>query len=132
MGVFDRQIATAQRLIKKNGRVVYFKVETPGAPVDPAEPWILGPPTVSIHGVSVVFLPQGIQTARFMAAITGTDVVTGKDYGLMGAVNFDVEVNQHVYEDAAATVVLRTIRDFDLLSPNGQNILYTMQFEVAK
>ena len=131
MGVFDRQIATAQRLIRRNGRLVYFRVSTPGAPIDPNKPWILGDPTSVIHSVPMVLLPRDIRTERFMAALAGTDTVTGSDYGLMGAVPFTVEPNQHIYSDQAATNVLRTIRNFDLLAPNGDPILYTIQFEVA-
>jgi hypothetical protein len=130
MGVFDRQIATALRLIKRNGRRVWIEVRTPNALPDPNQPWKPSPPSRVLHPVDVVFLPNNLETRRTYMALMGDDTLNGRDFGLMGAVDFIVRPQAGVYADAAGTDRLRTVFSLDELAPNGDPILYTLQFRV--
>jgi hypothetical protein len=126
MGVFDRQIATAKRLIEKNGQVVQWHVPTPGA-ADPATPW---KPTIGTdvsHDVRIVFLPASRVNYELIRALgNAPDIVGGKSYGLMAAVDFVPSKLHYVMRDG----VEYRIEYIDPLAPNGEIILYTVGFNL--
>lgn len=129
MGQFDRQTATATRLIAKNGRKVLWRKQTAGALPDAAKPWKPGTDAEVDYPVTVVFLPEGLQTKAFMQTLLGTDVIAGHDYGLMGAVGFVPTVKDALY-DLDGVTMLRTVESVDPLAPNGDVIMYTLRFGV--
>jgi hypothetical protein len=121
---FDRQIATAQRLIANNGQTVQWRQSAPT--VNAAAPWVPGDNTNTDTDVSICFVPvQSSVTRKFLAAISGTDITVGKLAGLMGNVEFEPSIKDVVIRDG----VELAITSIDLLSPNGQKILYTIEFE---
>lgn len=127
MARFDRQIATANKLIQKNGQLVVWKSVTTGAPADAAMPW---KPTVAVdpqHDAYICFLPINRQMTQLFNYLRGTnDIPTGSVMGLMaGNVAFAPKLKDVVMRDGDT---LR-IKSIDLLSPNGQKILYTIEFE---
>ena len=119
MGKFDRQIATAKRLIQKNGQLVQWKQTEKD--VSATNPWEQVETEAVLNDVYICFLPS---TDPWIRYIKGTDVVSGGLYGLIGQVSFDISASDVVIRDSEE---LR-IKSIDRLSPNGQNILYTIEF----
>jgi hypothetical protein len=125
MARFDRQIATAKRLIAKNGELVKWRVIDDPTPTDPNKPWEPGPATPDDKDATICFLPIDRQTMETFNFIKGTEVPKGSVMGLMGQVNFEPNLKDVVIRDGKE---LR-IASLDVLSPNGQKILYTVVFK---
>lgn len=119
MGKFDRQIATAKRLIQKNGQLVQWKRTVKD--LSTTNPWEQVETEPILNDVYICFLPS---TDPWIKYIKGTDVTAGALYGLMGQTSFDLSSGDVVIRDDKE---LR-IKTIDKLSPNGQNILYTIEF----
>lgn len=124
MALFDRQIKTALRLIKKNGQLVNWTSQSAESLPDPTKPWLPVGISPVIYTPPVCFLPLDLQGKEFLSSITGNEVVTGMFYGLMGNVAFVPKITDVVTRDG----VVLDISSIDLLSPNGQKILYTIIF----
>lgn len=125
MGQFDRQIATALRLIQKNGQKVVWKSIPAETPADPAKPWNGGANVPVQSDVFICFVPvRDRDTRKFFAYLTGSEIQIGSLAGLMGNVPFEPNLNDVVLRDGKE---LR-MTSIDLLSPNGQKILYTLEF----
>lgn len=125
MARFDRQIATAIRLIHKNGEIVQWRTVVDGTPPDPAKPWNPAAPTPVDNNVAICFLPVDRLTMETFSFKKGTEVPKGALMGLMGQVNFEPNLKDVVLRGGET---LR-IANIDVLSPNGQKILYTVLFE---
>lgn len=124
-GRFDRQIATAKRLIQKNGQKVTWRVMTDGAPADENKPWKAGVGSYEEHEVFICFLPEDLRNKEFIRYLTGMEVTTGTIIGLLGNVPFNPSPKDVVIRDG----VEYRINDIELLSPNGQKVLYTVEFK---
>jgi hypothetical protein len=123
MGQFDRQIQTAIRLIKKNGQQVDWikKVVTP----NPSEPWNETSSDVVAGKPFICFLPLDLQGKQFLISLgAAPEIAQGTYYGLMGAVNFQPSTADKVLRDGKYL----EIGSVDLLSPNGQKLLWTVIF----
>ena len=125
MARFDRAIQTALRLIAKNGEKVKWRVIDDAAAPDPSQPWNPGPATPEDKDVTICFLPVDLQTMETFTFIKGTEVPKGSVMGLMGNVPFNPNLKDVVIRDG---VELR-IANIDVLSPNGQKVLYTVVFQ---
>lgn len=125
MGVYDRQIANAKRQIAEKGQSVTWRVQSNGAPVDSSKPWKPSAGTPDDKTVKIVFLPLDLQTRKFLSYLKGTEVPTGSLGGLMGAVDFEPKLKDVVIRDGKELV----IRNFDLIAPNGEPILYILEFD---
>lgn len=124
MGVFDRQIALALRLIAKYGETSQFIVRTANA-VDPATPWIPTGETDVSNDVKIVYLSNGKGNELFKMLLK-SDVPTGGQRGLMAAVNFDPKIDSVIVRPSASRQYkLKTI---DPIAPNGEMILYKLEF----
>ena len=124
MARFDRQIATALRLIEKNGQKVVWR--SLAASNNSDEPWNSGTETPTEHDAFICFVPvRDKDTRKLFAYLTGTEVQIGSLAGIMGNVAFEPNAKDVVVRDG---VELR-IDSIDLLSPNGQKILWTMEFK---
>lgn len=124
MGVYDRQIASALRAIKKRGQLVTWTPQD--VTTNPAQPWrtqpVVGAPTFQ---VSIVFLSLGsTELNALFHLIKGTSVPDGAPRGLMGAVPFVPAINDVVLR---GTINL-TVKALDVLAPNGDVILYKIEF----
>ena len=121
---FDRQIQTALRLIKKNGQKVIWR-SLPLSVDDALAPWNGGDITPVNHDVFICFVPVANRSTRqFFQYLTNSEIEIGEIAGLMGNINFEPFPKDVVIRDSKE---LR-ISKLDLLSPNGQNILYTIEF----
>lgn len=122
MAQFDRAIQTALRLIAKNGQTVAWnkKVITtpnPDRPQDKVE-------TSNLYYPKICFLPLDLQGREFLMSLPGGEAASGAFYGLMGQVAFTPDRGDIVTRDGTAL----NINSIDLLSPNGQKVLYTIIF----
>lgn len=126
MGVFDRQIANAIRVIQKKGQVVTWRQLSDGAPADMSKPWKPGETVETEVEVSIVFLPETQKNLEFLRLIMGTTVPTGNLTGLMAAQNFTPKVKDIVVRDGIPLGVCSV----DPLAPNGDIILYSLRFDL--
>ena len=126
MARFDAQIKTALRLIAKNGQAAKWRIVRDGAPVDSSQPWKPTQPATPVeHDVTICFLPINKEMRETIAYLRGTEVPTGSVMGYMGAVDFEPSSKDVVIRDG----VEMRIENIDVLSPNGQIILYTAVFK---
>lgn len=126
MAQFDRAIATVLRLIEKNGQSVVWNSLTNAAPADTSKPWKPGAAGATPHTVSICFIPvRDKETRKLIQYLKGTDVPIGQLAGLMGQVSFEPAVKDVVVRDSKQLA----ISSIDWLSPNGQKILCTIEFE---
>lgn len=123
MARFDRQVAMALRLIKKNGQLVVWRQLVDAIP-DPSAPWKTEPGTAVDNDVYIAFFTVDKDQREFIRYLTGTEVKIGDVLGYMGQVNFIPNPKDIVIRDGVEYRIL----NLDLLSPNGQKILYTVEF----
>lgn len=121
MGQFDRQIATALKLIKKNGQKVEWKQYGQNAP-DSAQPWNVVSDIEVTYQPYICFLPIDRDGKEFLVSLGRSEAVAGSMYGLMGAQPFSPNLKDTVMRDG----VPLDIDSIEVLSPNGQIILYTL------
>lgn len=124
MARFDRQVETALRLIAKNGQVVKWR-QVRDIPIDPEKPWEAGTPDDTELDATICFLPVDKVNRETLMYLAKTDIAAGQVVGLMGQVTFDPTLKDVVIRDGEELRIF----NIDLLSPNGQKILYTIVFE---
>jgi hypothetical protein len=122
MAQFDKAIATAKRLIAKNGEAVIWRQIADAEPEDSSKPWIPGEVESVDYVVELCFLPLSRVNLETFTLIQGSEVPKGSVMGLMGEVPFEPNLRDVVVRSG---VELR-IESIDLLSPNGQKVLYTL------
>jgi hypothetical protein len=123
MAHFDRQIETALRLIQKNGQACTWR--QPQRTAEVGQPWKETEGAPLEHNVFIVFLPVTKEMREFVHYLRGNnEVKVGSVLGLMGAVGFNPGANDAVIRDG----VTLQINSIDPLAPNGQNILFTIEF----
>lgn len=124
MAQFDRQIATAIRLIKKYGQVIAWR-QTLNED-DIVEPWKEEAPdeVTPDKTPSIVFLYSDNKAEETLGFMVGSDIPNGTLIGYMGSVDFTPSISDIVIRDSE---VLR-IKNINVLSPNGQIILYIIEF----
>lgn len=125
MSVYDNQIATALRLIEAKGMAVTWQSLVNGTPAESDKPWNPGEAVETEHSVSIVFLPMDKDTKKYSQNESDTDIGKGYEKGLMGQVNFTPRIKDTVLRGTETL----TVKDFDRLAPNGEIILYKLEFE---
>lgn len=124
MGVFDRQVATALRLISKNGQAVTWRSLVNGAPVDANKPWKPSAATGTEHSVKIVFLPRKEQNEKSIQYMEKSEVPTGLLKGLMGQVDFVPKLKDVIIRGS----LQYEVETIDIIDPNGEGvILYTIE-----
>lgn len=130
MGTYDRQIATAKRLIGKSGRACVWRAIIDGAAPDADKPWKKGDDQENDYDVKLLFLPDTRSNMAFLQSLGSEAINVGDDYGLIAAVDF-VPTNRAEIYDETGTTLLRGVKSVEPLAPNGDVILYTIRFTVA-
>lgn len=125
MGVYDRPIATALRLIAKYGQVCEWRKTGVVVPDDPARPWLGGSQSQVLHQPSIAFVPATSGASDF--GLTkfrqgGGDSASFSTFGLMGAQDFTPEVVDKLTRDGEPLVIVAV----DTLAPNGEPILHIL------
>lgn len=132
MGAFDRQVATAQRLIAKNGAAMKWCQPNDDAPDDPNKPWLGKNGIPTRYDVSLCFLPEGDPFIRYMlgTGLEQSEVPAGGLFALMGETEFIPTLRDWIALPATPTIVYATVTDpIRNLSPNlDQNILWMLRF----
>lgn len=118
MARFDRQIATAKRLIARNGMVCKWKQITKTA--IPGSPFLTGSQSEQVYDAALCFVP-----ASDLDYLIGTDVPATTVVALMGQVPFTPQLKDTVMR---GTETLR-VANIKPLAPNEQIILYAVVFE---
>jgi len=126
MGVFDRSVAQVTRQIKKYGELVTWKQVVQGAPTDLDKPWEPGTPIETEHLVKIVFLPILPGNKQWKKYLSETEVIIGNTLGLMaaGELTFVPDLKDVVIRDSKQL----SINSVNRLAPNGQNILWWIDF----
>lgn len=125
MGRFDKQITTAKRAILKNGEKCVWRAPV-SVEVDPAMPWKpVADDSVDYDDTPILFLPAGSINA-LISLLAGTEVPVGSTSGLMASVSFVPSIKDVVIRTDGSMLRIKSI---DPLSPNGQIILYTIEFD---
>lgn len=127
MGEYDRAVATAERLIAKKGRIVQWA--KPVAADPDAKPWKPqddpDAEPVPPFEPKIVFFPPGEGSRATLQQITGTEVPTASEYGLMaGSVPFTPEIGDIVTRDGEALPVVGVAT----LRPAETAVLHTVWF----
>lgn len=125
MSRYASMIASAKRLITSYGQVVTWRKLDDGVPTDDDEPWKpVSARTVDIS-VQMVFLPDDRRGYETLAALAGTDVPRGKLIGYIAQQSFRPSLKDVVIRDGEALA----IRNITPISPAGEVIMYTVEFD---
>lgn len=124
MGVYDRQIAQAKRMIKAKGKLVTWIKHN--AKQDTNKPWktAIDASKPTAYQVYIVLTSPGTFLNALTHMFPGTSVPTGAPDAIMAAVPFTPEENDTI-EDGSEIYV---IKDFNVVAPNGEPILYKLVF----
>jgi hypothetical protein len=123
MGVYDRQIETAKRLIARYGQQCQWYKDTIVLD-DPTRPYLGGGTTSVIKTPSIAFIPatdgaSGFGISKFNDAQGTIDFST---FGLMGVQDFVPLTTDRVLR-AGVPLVIKSV---DVLAPNEQTVLYIL------
>lgn len=127
MGVFDRQIETARRLIDRYGEACTWQL--PGEKDDSVKPWVgssVNPPDPI--PVKIAFFPNGgdQSIAAVIAMLGDTDVNIASEYGLMSAVDFEPATSHIVLDSKWRNIEIVKMTP---LAPNGEIIFWKLWVE---
>ncbi len=125
MGVYDKQMALAVRMISTKGQTVTWRKQT-AEPIDDNKPWELNTSVDTDYSPSIVFLPIDLINHEFRRFMKDSNLIAGNEGGLMAAVDFTPEVGDMVIRGSE---VLK-VKNFYRLSPNGEIILYIIEFNL--
>lgn len=127
MGVFDRQRATATRLITKYGAACeWLKTGSSGGTAASPTPGVLTP-----YPCRIVFLTPKLEGLRtFLTLIAETEIPTGGLLGLMAAnITFNPELTDSVKMPDGSVVGLLDENGIDKLDPNNEGaLLWRLRF----
>ena len=124
MGVYDRQTAQATRMIKAKGELVTWNFGLAPIANDPDKPWIASNYVPTTQNVSILFTSG--RSGAFAKLIAGSNVESGKQTGIMHAVNFVPSLSDTVTRSDGTVLGLSSI---DSLEPNGPVILWYLEFK---
>lgn len=115
MGVYDRQVATAKRLIAKNGKQCQWTKMTTVLD-DPAKPWAGGEDVPQVFAPRIAFLPatDGASGFGITKLRDATQTAKFSTYGLMAAQDFTPDVVDMVTCNGVPLVIIAV----DTLAPN--------------
>lgn len=127
MGVFDRQIATAKRLIAKYGETVTWNRYGESVPEETDEPWNATDIDPIQTPVKVAFFPTGSSISQLIRFMKNSDITTGNELGYMAQVPFVPSAKDTLTRKNGSEYRIKSI---DPLDPNGEGvILYTLEFQ---
>ena len=125
MGVFDRQVATALRLISEKGQTVTWVKKANPVFADPNKPWIKTDGSDVSYSVKVVFFPIYRDLKENQAVMDYTRREVGAEMCFMGQVSFNPELSDILIRDGVSLIV----KNIDTIRPNGEVILHEIEFE---
>ena len=124
MGVYDRPIATAKRLIDKYGEPCVWRKFNVASGTQDWNEQASGPDDYTDYPVTVAIFPYDRQSASALAKLAGLSDIERYDmYGLMPAVAFAVESRDLLISPTRGP--LRPVR-LDPLQPGSDVVMYTL------
>lgn len=124
MGVYDRLISTATRMINQKGQSAIWRSIVNDTPVNPDKPWEVSTVTTD-NPVKIVFLPIEEIGRYFTNYRKNTEVPTGNLAGYMAQVSFTPTLKDVVIRDGNEL----TIVNLTEYNPNGESILWIVEFK---
>lgn len=126
MAVFTDEIAMATEMIQENGELCQW-VSNSNVTPNSAQPWKTAAPNSPPTPVQVriVFVSPGNKLSALVHLLQGTSVPEGGPSGLMAQVPFQPEIDDAVVRSSGEKL---TIKDFNEVSPNGEVVLYKLDF----
>lgn len=130
MGVYDRSIATAQRLIRKWGEPCSWQKPAPTTETVPGYPEVGAAPDpvpCYLAFFSGRDLGRGRGLEAFLAMMPGMEVPKSNEFALLaGGLDFAPENTDTITRSDGNLVA---IKDIDRLAPNGTPVLYYVALE---
>lgn len=123
-GLFDRAIATATRLIAKDGDPCTWVSAAAPSVADPDQPWIMTDNAPVTYQVPIVFVNES--SNPFAKLVTGSQIPGSGKRGLMATVPFTPQLTDTVIRSDGTKMALLSI---DPLDPNGAKILWKLVFK---
>jgi hypothetical protein len=122
MGVYDRQIALALRMIKAKGQLCTWVQYTPGIGGTLANP--VDDIATEYANTPILFLPQKqTSLATALSLLVGSEVPTGGMRALMPRVSFNPTLKDMILRNGEE-LGISDRNGIDVLAPNGDTILY--------
>ena len=125
MGVYDRPIATAKKLIKKFGAVATWTQKTEVVP-DPNKPWEKENSGESVFNPTIALFPFTASSRSLIQYLKGSEVPVGSLWALMPQVDFIPSLKDSFVIDGKNYTLL----NIDILAPNGDVVLYTLELSL--
>ena len=125
MTFYAEDIESAREAISDTGEVVRWVETVPGVS-DPDKPWETSMPTTLEYAPTIVFFPIKRVRQSSVGFAPGSDRVVGVARGLMANPGFVPTKTATVYRHDGTPY---RILDWDVLSPDGSPILYTIEFQ---
>lgn len=122
MGVYDRQRASALRIIAAKGEVCDWS-QTGDSIADPDKPWEeTDSVPVVYQGIRIAFFPLGANDLETVKLLLKTEIPTGLEMGYMGNVPFEPDLKDLVVRRNGKKMRIVTVGKID---PNGEGaVLY--------
>lgn len=125
-GVFDEDIQAAAELIATYGADCHWQKPAPAVEDEPGYPTQGdAPDPVACKIAFFRGKDVGYAAEAFMAMLTGTEVPTSGEVGLMaGNVSFTPELTDTLIRNPGTEDLPLTIKSIDRIAPNGTPVLY--------
>lgn len=120
--VYERQQATALRLIKKKGAQATYRRNAVPMPPDPDKPWIVGTGSPSESTVSMVFLPANKTGLETFTRMEETSIPKGATLAYMAYNGIQPSVSDTIFDGSKEW----RISNFETIAPNGEQIIYIL------
>jgi len=125
MGVYDRQKASALRLIAKYGETVSYLSVGATVPKDPSKPWLPGGTSATTYTPKIAFIPIGGSVRRMARLMKNSDVETGTTLAYMPPVPFKPSLKDVITRKNGSAFRIVSI---DPIEPNDEGaLLYEME-----
>lgn len=125
MGVYDSQVALAERLIREKGKAVQVVRLATTLP-DADKPWEPGTSTETLDGAYGVFLNFNQEDMATFSKMAGASEILASDRKVLlaAAATTSAPTTTDKLRDADGDWSIEYVQ---VLSPNGENILYTLR-----
>lgn len=125
MGVYDSQVALAERLIREKGKAVSIVRQTTTVP-DPSKPWEPGTSSESLDPAYGVFLNFNQVDMETMSKMAGASEIQASDRKVLlaAAALSGAPTTNDKLRDESGDWSIEWVQE---LAPNGESILYTLR-----
>lgn len=127
MGVYDRQKASAKRMIDKYGGLCTWN-SVPASSPQPNEPWNPSPSVPTVYqNIRIAVFPSNSSLEKTMRKMLGSEVPVGDEVAYMAPVPFKVSLKDTFLHPNGKQYRLNKA---DVIDPNGEGaILYIMDVQ---